>query len=46
MDEYVQRQCAIKILNFKDGIKVADLERKFALEDAQGCLWGDDVNGQ
>ena len=46
MDEYVQRQCATKILNFKDGIKVADLERKFALEDAQGCLWGDDVNGQ
>lgn len=22
------------------------LERRFALEDAQGCLWGDDNNGQ
>lgn len=29
---------------FKPDYSVAQLERRFALEDAQGCLWGDGVN--
>lgn len=30
---------------FRGYWRAEQLERRFALEDAQGCLWGDDVNG-